>query len=285
MKDNLLALSISVLLSVGRNIASKKTATDNGSKETFFFSQSMLFLSATLLLGIFNIKTVTIPSRETIVYGVIYGVLLIVSQWAFTLALKSGNTSVCSVVYSFGFLLPTLSGAIFWAEEFVLLDFLGLIIAVAVILLGLDFKTKSKSGNTFLPFVLAAMLASGGLGIMQKVQQSSSSASEKAEFLIIAFALAFLSSLVGFFTCKKTIKIKLPNVLYPALAGACFGGANLFNTVLAGRMKSSVFFPVQNISTVLLSTVLGIVFFKERLTLKNILIVVLGAITVVIFSL
>ena len=73
--------------------------------------------------------------------------------------------------------------------------------------------------------------------------------------------------------------------LNPAITGLCFGGANLLNTILAGRMKSAVFFPLQNISTILLSTLLGTLIFKEKITAKTAVIILLGALTVVVFSL
>ena len=119
---------------------------------------------------------------------------------------------------------------------------------------------------------------------MQKVQQSSRFANERNEFLIIAFTLAFLSSIIGFGGCKNKAKIQKRNVVFPVIAGLCFGGANLFNTILAGRIKSAAFFPLQNISVILLSTILGITLFKEKLSFKNIMIILLGAVTVIIFS-
>lgn len=285
-KENLLYLLLSVSLTSGRNIASKKTAEDNKSASLFFFSQAMLFLAADLLLISANITSFSQISTTTLLYGIIYGILLILSQWMFTLALKIGSTSICSVVYSLGFIIPTVSGSIFWDEQFTLTDLFGLILALTTIFFTVIGKEKAgKSGKAFLLPIIIAMLSSGGLGVMQKVQQSSTYANERNEFLIIAFTLAFLSSIIGFGGCKNKAKIQSRNIVFPVIAGLCFGGANLFNTILAGRIKSAAFFPLQNISVILLSTVLGITLFKEKLSLKNIMIILLGAVTVIIFSL
>lgn len=283
--ENLLYLLLSVSLTSGRNIASKKTAADNNTTSHFFFSQAMLFLSAALLLITFSITSFSAVSTTTLIYGIIYGALLISSQWMFTLALKKGSTSICSVIYSLGFIIPTVSGACFWDEEFTPTDLLGLILALITIMFTVIGKKKdTKNSKGFLLPIIIAMLSSGGLGIMQKVQQGSAFANERNEFLTIAFALAFLASIIGFFACKTKAKIKKRNVIFPSLAGACFGGANVFNTILTGRIKSAAFFPLQNISVILLSTVLSIVLFKEKLSLKNIMIIILGAITVIVFS-
>ncbi len=283
--ENSLYLLLSVSLTSGRNIASKKTAADNKATSHFFFSQAMLFLAAALLLAAFNITSFSSISGTTLMYGIIYGVLLIASQWMFTLALKKGSTAICSVIYSLGFIIPTVSGAIFWNEEFTLTDLLGFVLALSTIAFTVIGKEKgNKNNKLFLLPIIIAMLSSGGLGIMQKVQQGSRFANERNEFLIIAFTLAFFASFIGFFACKTKAKIQSRNVVFPVIAGLCFGGANLFNTILAGRIKSAAFFPLQNISVILLSTVLGIVLFKEKLSLKNIMIIILGAITVIVFS-
>lgn len=284
--ENSLYLLLSVSLTSGRNIASKKTAADNSAASHFFFSQSMLFLAADLLLISFSLTSFSAVSTTTVIYGIIYGVLLILSQWMFTLALKIGSTAICSVVYSLGFIIPTVSGAIFWDEKFTLTDLIGLILALITIAFTVIGKEKgSNNGKGFVLPIVIAMLASGGLGIMQKVQQSSAFADERNVFLIIAFTLAFLSSITGFLCCKNKAEIKKRHVIFPSIAGLCFGGANVFNTILAGRIKSAAFFPLQSISVILLSTVLGIIFFKEKLSFKNIMIILLGAVTVIVFSL
>jgi len=284
--ENILYLLASVSLTATRNITSKKTAAASKGLSQFFFSQSVLFLSAALLLAALNPAAFAKASGVTVIYGVIYGVLLILSQWMFTLALKRGSTSICSVVYSLGFILPTVSGAIFWGEPFTLLNLIGLILAVSVIFLTVKKGDgEKKAGGGFAAFILIAMVASGGLGIMQKLQQSCHAKDERSLFLIIAFSFAFLGSALAYLFSKKEAKPQASLMIYPAITGLCFGGANLLNTILAGRMKSAVFFPLQNISTILLSTLLGILIFKEKITAKTAVIILLGALTVVIFSL
>lgn len=278
---NLLLLGLSVLLSAGRNAISKKTATVSRGGREFFLSQTLLFLSAALLLGVGCVRTLRV-SGLTVVLGVIYGVLLVLAQWMLTVALRSGNTSLCSVVYSFGFLLPTLSGALFWQETFTVRDGVGLALAVCVILLS---AKREKGSGSPMPHILVAMLASGGLGIMQKVQQSSPEPEEKGVFLLIAFLVATLASLVALLTCKKApTEQQKTDWISPVLTGLCFGGANLCNTVLAGAVKSAVVFPTQNIGTVLLSTLFGMALFGERFTKKTAAVLLLATATVLVFA-
>ena len=285
MQKNLLYLALSVSLSAGRNVVSKKTAVTSGNRAQFFLSQTVLFAFAAAVLAVIGIKDLVNVSFLTVFYGVIYGVLLILSQWMLTLALKGCNTSVCSVVYSLGFLLPTVSGVIFWNETFTVLNIFGVLAAVGVIVLTSNGRGKEQNGKTnFVAFIFIAMVASGGLGIMQKVQQMSKVADQKGAFLLIGFVFAFLCSFAAFLICKGRLNTTKIKIISPAITGICFGGANLCNTILAGRMKSAVFFPVQNVTTILLTTVLSILLFKEKLTLKTIIILLLGVTVILLFS-
>ena len=285
-KENLLILAVSVSLSAGRNLTSKKTAVSFRKRADFFLSQTVLFGTAAVFFAVYVFLQLTQISCVTWVYGLIYGILLILSQWMFTLALKRGNTSVCSVVYSLGFILPTVFGSVFWKENFPLQHGVGVILAVLVILLSAK-KGSDPAGpvKSYLPFLLIAMISSGGLGILQKVQGTSAAAREKGMFLLIAFGLAFgVSALAWLFFGNKD---KTPAKLSPTpfLTGLCFGGANLFNTILAGQMNSVVFFPLQNISTILLTVLLGIVLFREKITRKTVSILAFVIAIILLFSL
>lgn len=294
MTGNFLYLATSVVLSAGRSIFSKKMACMTPKPGLFFRNQALLFLSAGLLLWIGNPDAFAVVSPVTVGYSVIYGLLLIASQWMYTFAMRLGLTSVCSLIYSFGFIFPTVSGVLFWNETFTGNDLLGVILALAVILLtfrGDAEGVESGKKMQFLLAILTAMSASGGLGILQKVQQSTEeAAAQTSAFLILAFALAFTASgSVYLFRRSWTpaasaAKSELLGMLWPVLAGLCFGGANLLNTVLAGRMKSAVFFPLLNILTILLCTFCGIVLFREKLTVKTVIGLILGMAAVVVLS-
>lgn len=294
MAGNFLYLATSVVLSAGRSIFSKKMACMAPRPGLFFRNQALLFLSAGLLLLAGNPDAFAAVSPVTVGYSVIYGLLLIASQWMYTFAMKLGLTSVCSLIYSFGFIFPTISGVLFWNETFTGSDLLGVILVLAVILLtfrGDAEGVESGKKTQFLLAILTAMTASGGLGILQKVQQSTEeAATETSAFLILAFALAFTASgSVYLFRRSRAAetgdrKTVIVGMLWPVFAGLCFGGANLLNTVLAGRMKSAVFFPLLNILTILLCTVCGILLFREKLTVKTVIGLILGMVAVVVLS-
>jgi hypothetical protein len=47
-------------------------------------------------------------------------------------------------------------------------------------------------------------------------------------------------------------------------AGACFGMASMLNTLLAGRLPSTLIFPTYNVGLMMMSLIFGIILFKEK---------------------
>lgn len=280
----LILLTMSILLSTGRNLLSKRLSGLPFGSRRFFLCQSVLFFcggAAVLLLG--GVRW-GLPSGLTCLLALLYGALLIAAQWFYTAALSAGNVALCSTVYSMGFILPTLSGALLWDEAFSPLDLCGVLCSVAAILcsgLAGRRREKGKGNRYFLPLAVA-MLASGGLGIVQKVQQKSDFASERGGFLLIAFLLASGASLLVALTLGRRRRGEEPSFAMPsmlgtaALVGAFFGCCNLLNTLLAGMLESAIFFPTLNIGVILLSTITGILLYRERLKKKDLTVLLLG---------
>jgi drug/metabolite transporter (DMT)-like permease len=225
----------------------------------------------------------------TLVYAIIYGLLLILAQWFYTAALAKGNTALCSTVYSLGFIFPTLSGAILWSEPFSILDVLGILCAVsAVIVSGLKLQSIEQTGKYyyFIPLVIA-MLASGGLGIVQKLQQKSAHAEQKSIFLLIAFTLAAVISFIFSLFAKKQgdPPFRRGKLAVASCIGVCFGCCNLLNTTLAGLLDSAIFFPTLNIGVILLSMICGVIFFKEKISKKELAVLILGGLSILLLNL
>ncbi len=287
MSINISIFILSIALSAGRNITTKSTALKSVTSLPFYLSQAILFLSAAVLLAVSACFEKFSVSPVTLVYGIIYGALLIISQWFFTVSLRYKSTSVCTVLYSLGFIIPTVFGTFYFNESLGYNDIIGILVAICIVILNFKHEEDgtSKQNKKFIPFILLAMVGSGGLGIMQKIQQNSQYYHEKSVFLIIAFVFAFLCSLIAHFLKGEKPELNIKNFATPSICGLCFGGANLCNTLLAGRMKSSVFFPLQNITTILVTALLGIIIFKEKMNIKTAVMIVLTAAVIILFNL
>lgn len=276
------AFIASVTMSVGRNLLSKSVSRFSFGTAAFFGVQAILFTSGfagLLVPSLINYRGISVM---TLVQSLIYAALLITAQWSYTIALGRGNTALCVTVYSLGFVLPAVSGALFWNEEFTQKNFFGLIFAVLAIVFSKYGKEKGAGKGGFLPLIISAA-ASGGLGIMQKLQQNSPVSDQKSMFILTAFLLSGCISYISgrLSRSEKEHRLSGREKLCAAVTGICFGCCNLLNTFLAGRLSSAFFFPVQNVSVIVLSLAAGLILFHERFGKREAAVVLAGICAVI----
>ncbi len=284
-------LLVGVICAGGRNALSKSISGAGFGERRFFLLQAAIFLSGAVLLFALNVGALAAVSPFTLFLAVLYGAALVLSQWCYTAALKSGNTSVCATVYAFGFILPTVTGMLFFSESVTVCKLLGIAAVVPVILLSGRGKqaggAREKMEIAFLVFIVVAMLANGGLGIVQKLHQSSPAAAERDAFLLLSFLLAGAASLVG---CLASHPAKNPSpvgagLLRAAGVGLCYALCNLATTTLAAIMESSVYFPVYNVGSIFCSFLFGMLFFGEKFNRRTALILAIGTAAILLINL
>ena len=286
---SILFLSLSIILSSMRNILSKGISELKFGTKQFFLTQACIFICGSLILIFFTNHSFECPALLTLFYAFVYSILLLSAQYSYTCALKKGNIGICSTIYSFGFIFPTLSGSLFWNERLTRLNIIGILMVIPTIIasgLPASKNGQQKNINTYIIPLISAMLSSGGLGIMQKVQQNSHYPEQKNLFVISAFALAgIISLLISLFAKREPqIKIGRKKLVFGAGIGACFGLCNLLNTILAGQLDSAVFFPVLNIGTIFFSIVSGIIFYKEKISRNDFVVFFLGIISIILIT-
>lgn len=285
---SLLFLGLSIILSSVRNILSKGISDVKFGTKQFFLTQACIFICGSLVLILVANQNFERPSLPTLFYATLYGILLLSAQYCYTSALKKGNIGICSTVYSLGFIFPTLSGNLFWNERLTGLNVIGILMVIPTIIISGMPSSKNgqqKNINTYIIPLMSAMLSSGGLGIMQKIQQNSHYPEQKNFFVISAFALAgTISFLISLFA-KREPQIKIGRkLIFGAGIGVAFGLCNLLNTILAGQLDSAVFFPVLNIGTIFFSIVSGIIFYKEKISRNDLIAFLLGIISILLIT-
>lgn len=286
MTEILLLLIISILCSTARNIFSKDISDVSFGTRAFFVLQAVIFGVGCLFLAAFGIPLQKM-SLQTAIYSVCYGFLLAGAQYLYTPALKSGKVGICSTVYSLGFILPAVSGNLFWNEPVNAYNVFGIVLVIPMIALCAYGKNSAgnDTGKEYIFPLIFAMLCSGGLGIMQKIQQKSACSYQKNEFLAAAFALSALVSFVAALSVKHGENvITKRKTVKSGMIGAAFAVSNLCNTTLSGKLPTAVFFPLLNIGTVAFSVLCGMLLYKENCTKRDIAVLFLGAASIILIS-
>lgn len=290
----LLFLAASVICSTARAVCSKRIGASASDRRSFWMMQARLFVIAAVFICILNIPHMNPTHRisaGTVILGTVYGILTVFAQGFYTTALRKMQMSVCTMIYSFGFVIPTVFGTLLWHERVGGLQMVSVVLCALTIVLASAKKDEAKRNahGAMLPLI-ASMLASGGLGIVQKLQQRS--AVQTGDFLFVAFALASLISLgVALIMARtaspassdcKAVRSHWADIL---IVGAALAAANTANTLLAGRMPSVIAFPATNVGVIIMSLLVSVCFLKERLTRRQYAAIGTGLAAVLLFGL
>lgn len=196
----------------------------------------------------------------TVALGVVSGVLYLggfmLCQW------NTANNGIVltSIFMKLGLLVPMLLSVLFFREIPTWTQILGFCIALIAILM-INFK-KGSSGS-FRWQLLAMLMMCGGADAMSKIFENLGPAALSNQFLFYTFATALVLC-TGIVLYKKE-----RSGIWELLFGAAIGIPNFFSSkfllLSLTQVDAVVVFPSFSIATMLLTTLAGVFFFKERL--------------------
>ena len=285
----LLIISLSVAL--GSSIISKfyTGKSTDGFLPVFRYNAITSITSAIVLLcwGGFGSA-----SLFTLLLGALFGIVCSAQGVATLFALRVGPMSFTTVIVSFSTVITALSGVMFFGEQLEYLQIIGIVLMLVSFVFAVERKDDEKSGSLkWLVLCLLAFACSGGIGLMQKIHQTSVHKGELNAFLIVSFFVsALFSAGVAALVQAKEKTPFLPKAKNGAtdwlllgliaLAGACLSVNHKLNLYLSGVMDSAVFFPIVNGGGLILTTLAALVVFRDKLTKKQWYGVVIGIISV-----
>ena len=228
-------------------------------------------------------------SGYTVLMAVLFGMITAAQQVLTSAALSVGPWSYTTVIISMSTVLTALSGALFFHESIRVTQFFGIVLMMGCLVLSVKKEEgeQKKKSMRWIALCLLTCLFSGGVGIMQKIHQSSSHREELTMFLVIAFICSFVFSSGSIIVqrCGKGGKHEpffekkagagLLAVLFVA-GGVCTALINQINLYLSGVVASAVFFPIVNGGALIMTLVLSLICFKERLTVRQWIGIALG---------
>lgn len=231
------------------------------------------------------------PSTFTVLLAVAFGATVAIQGIANIAALGCGPMSFTTVIVSFSTLISAMSGVLFFDEQLTPSQIIGIVLMLASFVLAVKPDRSGKRINLkWILLSLVAFAANGGIGIMQKVHQSSAYKDELSLFLIIAFLVSAAVCALCMLPLGKQRKQQVateaatPRWMIPTvmiLGGACVALNHRFNLHLSGVMDSAVFFPIANGGGLILTTIAAVVLFRERLAKLQWLGIMLGIASVI----
>ncbi|GMN04895.1 hypothetical protein MTsPCn5_02830 [Croceitalea sp. MTPC5] len=227
-----------------------------------------------LLLYREPIDFASIPSKNWFLGTVFLGILFIVIFNIMAKTAQKVGVSVASVATKMSLVIPVIVGVFAYQEQLSFLKIAGILLALAAVYFT---SVKQKSlviAKDVLLLPILVFLGSGTIDASIKYfQETQLEVQEYPIFSATVFAAAACTGLV-FITIKSfgtPLKINLKNIL----GGIALGIPNYFSIFFLLRAlqnenwNSASIFTINNVAIVMFSTLLGIVLFKERLSIKN----------------
>ena len=207
-------------------------------------------------------------SVYTILLGLLFGIVTALCGLYKMLALSCGPMHITMLITTSSMIISALSG-IFFGETFSFPKLCAILVLLFFIYLTLDKTGESKISLRWMLYCGLAFLLQGIIGVIQKIHQSSIHKSEASGFLFVAFIWAIVFCLIKNKGKAQITTIGKKNILIGIVCGGCTFAMNYINLKLSGLLPSQLFFPLVNGSVIVLSCILSVVLFKEKLSKRQ----------------
>lgn len=213
-------------------------------------------------------------NKPWLIGPILLGILFIVIFNLMARTAQVSGVSVASVATKMSLAIPVIMGMLLYGERLSALQVVGIALALVAVYLASIKEKKIRIDRKALVLPLLVFLGSGVIDTsIQYFEEVHLTDQEIPVFSSMIFGFAALTGFIfiGVKAVKTPLKINLKNMA----GGIALGVPNYFSIYFLIRalrsdiLSSAAIFTLNNVAIVMLSTLLGILLFKEKLTLKN----------------
>lgn len=222
---------------------------------------------------------------------VVVGISFIILFQIMALTSQIHGVSVTSIATKMSMVIPTFFFILFDpAEGFTVMKILGIILGILAVVLASIKKKDTKRANRAWLIPLVLFLGTGFMDLLLAFAEKNhlQTAVAYRNFVPLPFAVSAIAGLIvlGVQFLRKRASLHLRSIIAGIVLGFVnYGSIYFFLRILgSGLLDRSSAIPANNIGTVALSAILGIVFFRERLSAKNILGIVLALTAILLLT-
>lgn len=232
-----------------------------------------------------------IPEFSWFYYTLGLGAMFIIVFNLMALTTQRSGLSVVSVATKMSVVIPIVFGLVYYKESLGWFKLIGIILALVAVYLA-SIKTRDgltiRKKNLILP--LLVFLGSGIIDTSIKfLEDTFVAANDVPLFSATIFATAASIGVLILITqaIRGTFKFEIKNVI----GGIALGIPNYFSVYfLVQALRSDIFdssgiFTVNNVAIVMLSTLVGILLFNEKLLMKNWIGIILAIVSIFLVAL
>ncbi len=249
-----------------------------------------LFCAVTIfIISGFDIKV----SWYSVLLGIAFGGITMLSSLISAKAIRVGPYGYTMVITNLSTAITALSGALFWGEKLSVFKIVGIVLMCLCFFLAIDTKAEEgkKANLTWLLLCFASLIFLASLGYMQKVHQTSNYKDELMPFLVVCFLTSVVVSSLGYLLYrKKEEKSEQFDkndkgftffLIVCLICGICLAGNNALNLYLVGVVETAIFFPLGNGIPLLSTLIVSFIVFREKLSKKQLIGLLVGVIAII----
>lgn len=270
---------LNIVCSAGQSATGKQYAKNGGSSTVFNINKTIAGISIFIIWGIIQGFSLHLP---TVILGVCYGVSLCISMHTGFKALANGPMALTSIIVSFSLLIPFFFGICFWNEPLTLYGVCGIILLLFSILL-INWKKVDGISFKWLMYTMITLITNGICSTIQKYHQIKFPFLYRTEFMI--FALLCVLIILTVIKSGIVQNQKFSFNMLGFISGALNGIANYVVLFLSATENASVLFPIISVANIAAVWVIGIIFFKEKLTALQTIGLILGILSIILLKL
>lgn len=281
---NYILLSISMLSVVLQN-GLFNTVSKNKLKNKFdtFRYNSWLYLICFVLFALLSLGSKF--SLFSVLLGLIFGIITMLSNFCKITALGKGPMHITILVTTSSMIIPAMSGAIMFGERFSIGKALAILLLIFFIYISLKKDKDAEFNRQWIIYCVLAFVFQGIIGIIQKIHQSSSHKDELMIFLAVAFLFSCAFSGVISKRGKTELKFSKTEYTFAAICGVCTFLMNYINLKLSGLIPSQIFFPLVNGGAIILTSIVSVVIFKEKMNKQQLIGLIGGLVSLILICL
>ena len=279
-------LIISIIAQVSQQVCRKeynKTSTDTP------FSFSLVAVATTLVYFVVMSKGNVDFVRETLVYAVPFAICYTCAYIFTAFAIEHGPLSLTSLIIACSLAAPLLYGWIMLGEPVDAILILGFILLFMAIVFVSEPWQREGSLITlkWVIYITLTFITNGSCLIILKVFQLADGGIHSNEFMISALAITIVALLAFVLVLERkrigrVVAGKI--ILWPLLCGAGNAVANQLTLMLAITLPASILYPIQSAGGIIVTAIVSIVIYREKLSAFQKLGFVLGVAAIVLLN-
>ena len=259
----ILAVASSALVSTVMRFSEKQVKNNMG---MFMANYAVCLCLSRLFMGENRLFTAESGIGFAVFLGLFSGILYLAGFVLLQKNMMKNGMALASTFMKLGVLVPTIMAIVVYRERPSVVQILGILLSLCAIIV-INFEKNGGGTGTAGWMLIVLLLVSGVSDAMANVYDKNGNVLLKDHYLFYTFFAALLCAAV--LAVKKRRKIRATDLLFGVLIGIPNYFSARFLLLALGSVPAVITYPVCNVATIVVISLISVLSFKETLSRKK----------------